>query len=130
VTSRILPLLAVLALTGCNGGTVDRHALTNDASTLDSIACEGAVVADGVSRGRTTVFFAREQAEELAIRASNLADALGKRPTAHGLEPKVRNKAKDAAHVAALLWRLHDHPDNRVAGDSLQRALKQAGSCK
>src|SRR6266576_2670611 len=29
-------LFAVLVLAGCNGGTVDRHALTNDASTLAS----------------------------------------------------------------------------------------------
>ena len=36
---RLLPIAAALALAGCNGGTVDRHALKNDASTLDSIAC-------------------------------------------------------------------------------------------
>jgi len=37
---RLLPIAAALALAGCNGGTVDRHALKNDASTLDSIACD------------------------------------------------------------------------------------------
>jgi hypothetical protein len=126
---RILPLVALLAFTGCNGGTVDRHALTKDAETLDSIACEGAIVANGVARGRTTVFFAREQAEELRIQASNLADALGKRPTARGLEPKVRKKAEHAARVASLLQRLHDHPSDRAAAAALERALKQAGSC-
>jgi len=129
VTRRLAPVLAVVALVGCNGGTVDRHALTNDAATLDSIACEGAVVADGVARGRTTVFYAREQAEELRIQASNLADALGRRPTVSGLERRVREKARDAARLAGLLQRLHDHPGDRAVGAALERALRNAGSC-
>ena len=129
MTRRLAPVVAVLALVGCNGGTVDRHALTNDAATLNSIACEGAIVANGVARGRTTVFFAREQAEELRIQASNFADALGRRPTALGLERRVRKKARDAAKLAALLQRLHDHPGDRAAGVTLERALKKAGNC-
>jgi len=100
VTRRLASVVAVLALVGCNGGTVDRHALTNDSATLDSIACEGAIVANGVARGRTTVFFAREQAEELRIQASNLADALGRRLTAPGLEARVREKSREAARPA------------------------------
>ena len=51
----VVALVVVSALVGCNGGTVDRHALTNDSSTLDSIACEGALLAADVARGRTTV---------------------------------------------------------------------------
>jgi hypothetical protein len=129
VSHRPLLLVAALALAGCNGGTVDRHALTNDSATLDSIACEGAVVANGVARARTTVFYAREQAEELRIQASNLADALGKRPTATGLETRVRKKARDAAEIAGLLERLHDHPADRAVGASLERALDKAGNC-
>jgi hypothetical protein len=118
-----------LALSGCNGGTVDRHALTNDASTLDSIACEGALLAHDVARGRTTRFFAREQAEELRIQSSNLADALSKRPALAAIEQKVRRKAKDAAALAATLQRLHDHPSDRAVGAALERSLKKMGSC-
>jgi hypothetical protein len=129
VRRRIAPLVALFVLAGCNGGTVDRHALTNDAATLDSIACEGAVVADGVARGRTFVFFAREQAEELRIQASNLADALGRRPTAPGLEARVREKSREAARLAAVIERLHDHPSDRAAGAAVERTLKRLGSC-
>ena len=121
--------VAVLALAGCNGGIVDRHALTNDSSTLDSIACEGAIVANGVARGRTTVYFAREQAEELMNQAANFADALARRPTAAGLETRVRAKAKYAAELATLLRRLHDHPGDRATGATLERALDKAGRC-
>jgi hypothetical protein len=77
---------------GCNGGTVDRHALTNDAATLDSIACEGALLAGDVARGRTTTYFAREQAEELRIESSNLADALSRRKALPSIERRVREK--------------------------------------
>ena len=122
-------LLATVALAGCNGGTVDRHALTNDAATLDSIACEGALLAHDVARGRTTTYFAREQAEELDLQSSNLADALSRRKTAPGIEQKVRQKANDAARLAATLKRLHDHPADRAVGADVERVLTKMGGC-
>jgi predicted outer membrane protein len=122
-------IVAAVVLAGCNGGTVDNHALTKDASTLDSIACEGALLAHDVARGRTTTFFAREQAEELRIQSSNLADALSRRKTLPQIERKVREKAKEAAKLASTLQRLHDHPAERTVGAEVERALKQMGSC-
>src|SRR6266571_7972033 len=120
---RFILVAVAFALAGCNGGTVDRHALTKDASTLDSIACEGALLAHDVARGRTTNYFAREQAEELQIQSSNLADALSRRKTVPGIEQKVRKKAKDAARLASTLQRLHDHPTERSVGAVVEHAL-------
>lgn len=122
-------LLVVLALTGCNGGTVDRHSLTNDAATIDSINCEAWLLSGAVARNRVTTYYAREQAEELAIQAGNFANALARRPTAAGLEPRVRAKGKDAATLASRLWRLHDRPTDRVGASTLAATFKQAGSC-
>ena len=122
-------MVAALALAGCNGGTVDRHALTNDAATLDSIACEGALLAHDVARGQTTTYFAREQAEELHIQSSNFADALSRRKTAPGIEQKVRQKAREAAMLAATLQRLHDDPGDRAAGAAVEKVLERMGSC-
>lgn len=124
----VLVVLAV-AVAGCNGGTVDRHALTNDAATLDSIACEGALLAGDVARGRTTAYFAREQAEELRIQASNLADALSKRKAISSIEQRVRAKATHAAKLAATLQRLHDSPSNHAVGVEVERRLKRLGRC-
>ena len=102
--SRVIVLcFSVVIVAGCNGGTVDRHALTNDAATVDSIACEGALLAHEVAQGKTTRNYTREQAEELAIQSSNLADALAKRPALPSIERRVRAKAKDAAKLAAAL---------------------------
>ena len=120
----------VLVIAGCNGGTVDRHALTNDSATLASIACEGALLAHDVTRGRSTVYFAREQAEELRIQSSNLADALSRRKTVPPITTKVREKAKEAAVLAATLERLHDYPSNRAVGMEVERKLAQIGNCR
>ena len=130
MTGRTVPLVALLFLAGCNGGTVDRHALENDRKTLDSIACEGALVADGVARDRTTAVFARVQSEELRVQASNFADALGSRKTEPGIEREVRETARHAAHLAAVLERLHNKPADGHVGLVVGHTLEQlAGGC-
>ena len=116
-------------LVGCNGGTVDRHALTNDAATVDSIACEGALLAHEVGQGKTTSNYTREQAEELEIQSSNLADALAKRPALPSIEQRVRAKARDAGKLATTLRRLRDHPSDRDVATSVDKQLAKLGSC-
>jgi hypothetical protein len=124
-----LACVLAAAVAGCNGGTVDRHALTNDAATLDSIACEGALLAGDVARGRTTTYFAREQAEELRIQSSNFADALSRRKALPSIERRVREKAKHAAVLATVLQRLHDHPSDHRVGAAVAIRLKKLGGC-
>jgi hypothetical protein len=119
-----------VVVSGCNGGTVDRHALRNDGATLDSIACEGALLAGDVARGRTTRYFAREQAEELRIQSSNFADALSRRKTLPTIERSVRQEAKHAGVLAAILERLHDHPSDRTVGAAVANRLKKLGGCR
>jgi hypothetical protein len=127
--ARVGIIVIALALAGCNGGTVDRHALTNDASTIDSINCEAWLLSGAVARDRVTTYYAREQAEELAIQAGNFADALAHRQAAAGLAQRVRAKARDASILASRLWKLHDRPTDRGAARALADAFKQAGSC-
>jgi hypothetical protein len=124
-----LVLAAVLLLTGCNGGTVDRHALTNDAATIDSINCESWLLARADAGNRLTTYYAREQAEELQIQAANFADALAHRKTTSGLEQRVRAKAQDAATLSSRLARLHAHPTDRALAAHLAQTFKQAGKC-
>ena len=127
---KLVVLVALaLVLAGCNGGTVDRHALTNDAATIDSINCEAWLLGRATARGRTTTEFAGEQAEELGIQAANFADALSRRPTAAGLERRVRKKAGEAAVLARRLRGLQDHPGDRSLAAELAARFKQAGSC-
>ncbi len=114
---------AVLLVTGCNGGTVDKHALKQDAGTIASLATEGELLANDVSKGASTTYFARVQSDNLRKEAANLADALGSRPTSAGIEPKVSKAAKLAGQVAEQLNRLHHHPVDRTVAKSVQHRL-------
>jgi hypothetical protein len=103
--------------------------LTNDAATLDSINCEAWLVSRAVARDRLTVYFTREQAEELALQAANFADALQHRSAAPGLEQRVRARGRDASVLASRLWRLHASPADRDGARQLSDAFKRAGHC-
>ena len=113
----------VFALAGCNGGTVDRHALKRDAENVVSLASEGGLLADDVSRGRSTKYFVRVHAKELSQRASNLEDALAERPTSPGITSDVRKLSKLAGKVSRELEVLHLHPSNRGVAASLKKPL-------
>ncbi len=129
LTRALVLTAAAVLLVGCNGGTVDRHALTNDAATVDSIACEGALLAHDVAHGKTTAYYTREQAEELQLQASNLADALAKRHALASIQRKVRAKSREASRLAATLQQLHDRPSDREVAATVERQLKTLGGC-
>ena len=112
-----------IALTGCNGGTVDRHALKRDAEKVASLATEGGLLANDVAKGSSTTYFARVHAEELSRAASDLADALAKRPTSPGIETDVRKLSRVAGKVSRHLQQLHLHPTSRSVARSLEQPL-------
>ena len=115
--------LLILALTGCNGGTVDRHALKRDAEKVASLATEGGLLANDVAKGSSTTYFARVHAEELSRAASDLADALAKRRTSPGIETDVRKLSRVAGKVSRHLQQLHLHPTSRAVARSLEQPL-------
>lgn len=123
-------LLAVLvaSLAACNGGTVDRHALKQDSEAIDSLACEGALLADDAGKGATTHNFVEVHAGELAQSASNFADALSERPTLTAIERDVRAEARKAGVIAGLLDQLKEDQDRPVA-ESLRDRLEKQGGC-
>ena len=125
----VIAALAVL-LAGCNGGTVDRHALDERRgdARLDRVR-RRAARARRRSRARRRANFTREQAEELAIQASNLADALAKRHgtrrrSSRGCERRRRHAARlvgDAAAAARPPVRSRRRGDGRAAADEARR---------
>jgi hypothetical protein len=118
----------VAALAACNGGPVDRHALKQDSDAIDSLACEGALLANDVGKGATTHNFVEVHAGELAQRASNFADALSERPTLPVIERDVRGEARKAGVIAGLLDQLKEEP-NRPVAESLRDRLEKQGGC-
>jgi hypothetical protein len=115
--------LLVLALTGCNGGTVDQHALKRDAEKLSSLATEGHLLANDMRKGASTKYFARVHSKELSRAASDMADALSQRPTSTGIEPDVRKLSKIAGTISRHLEQLHLHPTDRDLAASMQKKL-------
>ena len=115
--------MSAAALAGCNGGTVDEHALQRDAEGLASVATEGRLLANDVSKGASTKFFARVHAKELSETAAQLEDALAERPTTPGIEPDVRKLSRLAGRVAAALEQLHLHPTDRAVAERLEDPL-------
>jgi hypothetical protein len=125
-SSRRMVVLALLAalVAGCNGGTVDKHALKRDAEKVGSLASEGELLANDMSKGASTKYFARVHAKELSRAAADLADALGKRPTSPGITPDVRKLSKLAGKVSGQLEQLHLHPTDRQVARSLEQPFK------
>jgi hypothetical protein len=125
-SSRRMVVLALLAalVAGCNGGTVDKHALKRDAEKVGSLASEGELLANDMSKGASTKYFARVHAKELSRAAADLADALGKRPTSPGITPDVRRLSRLAAKVSGQLEQLHLHPTDRRVAKSLEQPFE------
>ena len=119
-----LALMLVLALSGCNGGTVDEHALKRDSEKVGSLASEGSLLANDVSKGASTKYFVRVHAKEMSQAASDLQNALAIRPTSPGIKRDVRKLSKLAGKVSEELERLHLHPTDRGVAASLKEPLK------
>jgi hypothetical protein len=114
----------VLVLSGCNGGTVDEHALKRDSEKVSSLASEGSLLANDVSKGASTKYFVRVHAKEMSQSASDLQNALAIRPTSPGITRDVRKLSKLAGKVSGELERLHLHPTDRGTAASLKETLK------
>ena len=127
---RFVFVLALLLLAGgCNGGTVDHHALEKDAEAIDSLACEGALLADEIANTASTPQFSRVHADDVRTKASNFADALSERPTVPGIEREVRALADKAGRIAGLLGELETHPTDTALAGRLKTALERHGGC-
>jgi hypothetical protein len=121
--ARVASALLVFALAGCNGGTVDKHALKRDAEKVGSLATEGELMANDVSKGASTKYFVRVHAKELSGAARDFEDSLAKRPTSPGITSDVRKLSKLAGKVSRELEQLHLHPTDRNVAKSLKQPL-------
>jgi hypothetical protein len=117
-------LALAVFVTGCNGGSVDSHALKRDSEKVASLATEGELLANEMAKGASTKIFARVHAEELSRAASNLQDALATRSTSPGIEADVRRLSRLAGRVSGRLEQLHLHPTDRELAKSLEQPLE------
>jgi hypothetical protein len=124
--------LAVLAAAGCgSGGTLTKKTLQKQAQSIESLAAEGSMVAQGAAQGRTTDPFVRVHAQYLQEAAKKIEQELGSSHASGSLEDKRRKGLKLAVTVGQELGRLHRAPGDRELAHRLQSGLtKDADDAK
>ena len=113
--------LALLAQSGCGGGTLSKEELQKQYGAIQSIAAEGALVADGAADGRTTETF-------VAVHSLYLSEAAGKIETDLRSAKGPRPAVSLAGQVAEDLDRLHDEPDDRALARRLSEQLQASAA--
>jgi Ser/Thr protein kinase RdoA (MazF antagonist) len=100
----------MLLLAGCGGqGAPSTKALQQEATTLQSLAAEGGILAADASRGRSTSTFVRIHGTELAKAAHAAAPVFAK-----GRTPSARALATLATRVGDALGRLSHSGSDRA----------------
>jgi hypothetical protein len=93
---------------GCGGSSkqLTEQSLKKEVETVQGLAAEAALLADGAAQGRTLGTFTRMHAEDLATPAKTSARSLRTARAPHALEPKRRAAAFLAARVYSSLTQL------------------------
>jgi hypothetical protein len=128
---RLLALAVILAVlcAGCgSGGKLGARALSQQSKSLQSLAAEGALLAQDALSGKTTSVYTREHSADLYKAASQAEASLKTAQTRPALQPKLRRLAALAAQVSAALHRLGGAPkdEQRTLGRELQAAAQQS----
>lgn len=120
--------VAVLA-SGCGGGNLSAHALSQESKSLKSLAAEGALLARSSAAGRTTHVYTRVHSEYLQKAASKSATSLQSAKTTAALEPELERLASTASKVSADLKQLGHAPkdEQRRIARQLEASAKALG---
>jgi len=103
-----------------------QYRFSKDSESLQSLATEGSLLADGVVRGRTTSAFVRTHAQELASDTEKLASVVDSTHPEDGLASKTKQLASLARKAAAQLSALADHPSDASGAARIRSALSDA----
>ena len=119
----------ILALVGggcSSSGQLGTQALSQHSKSLQSVAAEGALLAQDAASGRTTRVFTRVHSADLSGAASKAEGTLKAAKTEAALEPKVRQLAVLAGRISADLERLGSasRDESRALALELQAAAR------
>jgi hypothetical protein len=128
----VLSCLAVaLSLTGCgSSGTLGPHSLAKRSDALQSLAAEGALLAQDGVHGRTTSIFTREHGGFLSQAATSAASSLATARTKPPLESRLRRLRALSTQVRDQLKRLRgaSQGEQRTLARTLAKAADDAGA--
>jgi hypothetical protein len=117
-----------VGVAGCGGGALDADTLAKEVDAVASLAAEGALLADGAARARTTRAFTRVHADELVATATEEANRLKTSAVPRGLERRAAEAARLASEVATLIERLARAPGDREAARRIAVELDEAAA--
>jgi hypothetical protein len=123
-------LATVLLVSGCgSSSTLGRSSLAKRSDAVQSLAAEGALLAQDAVDGRTTSVYLREHSHELADAAAKAQSSLAGARTTPGLQPQLRRLRRLAAQVAHGLQGLAkaSQPQRRTIGHTLEAAAARSG---
>jgi hypothetical protein len=128
---RVLVLAMILALVGAGcggGGKLGAKALSQHSKSLQSLAAEGALLAQDAVSGKTTRVFTREHSSDLYKAASRAEASLKAAKTEPALQPKLRQLAALGSQVSAALKRLGgaSKEEQRTLGRRLETAARES----
>jgi hypothetical protein len=121
--------VVVLFGAGCGGsGQLGVKALSQESKSLQSLAAEGALLAQDVAVGKTTRVYTRVHSSDLSTAASQAEALLKTAKIAPALEPKLSQLVVLAAQVRVDLNRLGGASTNeaREVGRELQAAAQES----
>jgi hypothetical protein len=106
---------------------VGKQALSKEADALQSLAAEGALLAEESAAGNATGIYTREQAAALHAASLQAADALKRASAGPGLGPELQELRLLATRVARDLERLGhaSRREQRAIARRLGRAAKR-----
>jgi hypothetical protein len=111
---------------GCEGGAMTKYRFSKDAESLQSLATEGGLLADGVVDGRTTSAFVRTHAQELASDTEKLASVVASTEPKLGLGARTARLAALARRAAAQLRLLAKQPSDPATATGIRARLNEA----
>jgi len=118
--------LGLLLLAGCGGGSsASQKDIQKQFEAIQSLAAEGALVADAASDGRTTDVFVRVHTGYLGEAARKVEAQLSSARASGAVERDRVRAARLASSVADQLARLGDDPGDHEAVHRIQRRLER-----
>ena len=116
-------MLACAAVAGC-GGPIKSDELDRGVGTLESLAAEGALLADGVAQDRTRATYTRVQARVLADLADHEAEKLADAESTGALTTSRRAAITLSVDISDALGQLRTHPGDEPVGVSASKRLR------
>jgi hypothetical protein len=130
VLARLLLISVVLLFAvGCSGGgPVSQKDIQRQFEAIQSLAAEGALVADGAADGRTTDVFVRVHTGYLDKAARKVEAQLSSAQASGAVERDRVRAARLASNVSDQLARLGDDPGDRAGARRIEQRLKRDAS--